>query len=92
MITYEPKEKQVEFEENIIINGKVVGTIRPYTPTYPERQKERFQASFPLPGLGLTSGFGETRQEAIAEALAKGIENADNTVGLIHKIRRGMEG
>ena len=69
MFTFEPKEKVVDVEENIIVDGKVVGSIRPYSS---ENSKDKFQASFSLPLYMLAIGYGTTREEAIANALDNG--------------------
>ena len=66
MITFEPKEKVVDVEENILFDGKVVGTLRPYSN---EHSKDKFQASFSLPCYMLAIGYGVTRQDAIGNAL-----------------------
>lgn len=89
-ITYTPKDPQAQVEENIIINGENVGTIRPYTPLYPSANKERYQASFSLPGMGLASGFGKTREEAISEAIDKGFIAAYASIDLLKKLKESV--
>ena len=84
MITYEPKEKVIDVEENILIDNKIVGTIRPHSSEY---TKDRFQASFPLPCYMLAIGYGVTRQDAIGNALDnanKGVSDAYCRITELH--------
>ena len=84
MITYEPKEKVIDVEENIIMHGKVVGTMRPYSS---EHTDDKFQASFSLPCYMLAIGYGVTRQDAIGNALDnanKGVSDAFCRITELH--------
>lgn len=71
-VTFTPKEQQVVVEENIVVDGEVVGFMKPY---YSEHCTVRFHARIRVPGgtgSVLIQGFGVTREDAIRDALESG--------------------
>jgi hypothetical protein len=62
--------REVDCEEDLVVNGEVVG----YMKTYVRESKNRYHAGFKLKGglLGLIQGHGETKEEAILAAIETG--------------------
>ncbi len=62
--------QEVDEEEDLVVNGKVVG----YMKTYVRESKYRYHAGFKLNGgsLGLIQGHGSTKEEAILAAIETG--------------------
>ena len=91
MLTFEPTTPQPVAEENIVLNDKVVGTVKPYVNKYaiPE---EQFMASLTLakdcdnPSM-YSAGFGATREAAIIQAIERGKAQALQFIIELNEIR-----
>lgn len=71
-VTFTPKEQQAVVDENIVVDGEVVGYMKPY---YSEHGADRFHTGIMVPdgrGSVLIQGFGVTREDAIRDALESG--------------------
>lgn len=66
--------QEVDEEEDLVINGEVVGYMR----TYVRESKYRYHAGFKLKGgsLGLIQGHGSTKEEAILAAIETGKQDS----------------
>ena len=83
MITFEPVYPQPVCEEKIIIDGNIIGTVKPY--------KEEFMASLSIakgPDFSpfFTAGFGATKEAAIKEALIRGNAQARQILAEVDQI------
>lgn len=69
-IEFGDKQADVEREEVLIVCGEEVG----YMKTYVRDGRTRYHAGFHLVGgiIGLIQGHGETKEEAIKNAIRKG--------------------
>ena len=90
-VKFELKQPTTDWEENIVIEGKTVGAIRPYALQSPETCPNRFQAAFPMPGYSLAAGFGPTREEAIRDALQKAITNGEETLRHVANLLKALD-
>ena len=71
-ITFSPADPRPVLEENITIDGAVIGTIKPWE----SNGKTRFHAHLSIPVASYrtqsVSGFGDTKEEAIQNAIETG--------------------
>ena len=68
-VKFKPTTPSIEMEENIIVDGKTIGSVKTYTCEDKTRYHARF--SFKPTGYSINSihGFGHTKEEAILNAM-----------------------
>ena len=91
-LEYAPLAPNPAWKENIILNGRVIGTVENEI----DNGQDRFMASLDYPKdhlacSGAAIGFGATREESISEALRIGIEAAVNMLAQLARIRKEVE-
>jgi len=78
-VEFTPAEVQPITKENIIVAGQVIGTVE-FSKADPAnyRMKDRYHAALKMEirNIYSLSGFGDTREAAIADALKSGKETA----------------
>ena len=92
ILGFTPLVRQPMSRENIILNGRVIGTVENEI----VNGQNRFMASLDFPKVrlacsGAAIGFGATRGEAISDALRIGIEAAANMLDQLMIIKGEVE-
>lgn len=89
-VEFAPAAPQAATEENIIVAGEVVGTVKTA-----QHDPTRFHAALDLKRvsryLGPIQGFGPTREAAIIDAFRSGEANARTMISEIEGLKEWME-
>ena len=90
-IEYKPTSPQAEVKEDIILNGRKIGTVQPYVPAYGLANGDKYQVQLHFGNQIYPGGFGVTKEEAIANALQIATEIAAAFVAEVSALRAEME-
>lgn len=84
--------QEVELEENVVVGGEVVGWIKKKRET--ERYGSRYHSGFDLGGGSrmLIQGHGDTKEEAIIQAIKGGKDDAARLLAAISELENKLGG
>jgi hypothetical protein len=87
-IIFQPAEPQAAIRESIILNGREIGTIFPYSSEY---NTAKFQAQLKLGSVFYPGGFGMTKEEAVLDAIKTATDQAAIYTADVAALRAELE-